>query len=104
MEEVRIEAEVAPIVVLNVSNYRCDALIIESAVGVTNLRLPELALGGIKRKVLDLKSPSRIASALEWLWNTVARDVLAKMGFTSAVKAKEAPRYSGSFRVLLVIC
>lgn len=92
LDKLRAEAQGAPIVVLNTSVYRCDALIIDCHTGVTSLELPELTLSGIRQRIEDLRLPSRIPRTLEWLWNSAARCILDQLCFTSAMATKECPR------------
>lgn len=92
LDDLRAEARGAPIVVLNASNYRCDALIIEIHRGVTSLELPRLTLSGIRQRIQDLRLPSQIARTLESLWDSASRCILEKLCFTSAVASNECPR------------
>jgi hypothetical protein len=70
-------ARYGPIVVLNVSSYRCDALIIEQS-GVRSLGLPRLSLEAINDHVQDLGS----IETLGWLWDVIVCPVLNTIGFT----------------------
>ncbi|KAK2734012.1 TPR domain containing protein [Colletotrichum kahawae] len=65
-----------PIVIINVSRHRCDALIIEKA-GLQALQLPQLTHEDILSKAGQLKSDT-----LSWLWTVVAKPVLDALGFT----------------------
>lgn len=90
-----------PVVIVNVSSLRCDALIVTAA-GVRAVPLPSLSAADISRqtaKYLDAyerlaptrtpradstataKSPDEVLSQLlEWLWETVAGPVLSALG------------------------
>ncbi|KAH0430361.1 hypothetical protein CcaCcLH18_07873 [Colletotrichum camelliae] len=66
-----------PIVIINVSRHRCDALIIEK-VGLQALQLHQLTHEDILSKAGQLKS----LETLSWLWTVVAKPVLDALGFT----------------------
>jgi tetratricopeptide (TPR) repeat protein len=66
-----------PIVILNVSSHRCDALIIMQS-GIRLLELPHLSQDAISDRVGDLQS----FETLEWLWDDVVHPVLDSLGFT----------------------
>jgi hypothetical protein len=77
-DELKIAAEYGPIVVINISEYRCDALIIEHS-QLRSLELPRLHTSDIRARMIDdLAAPKM----LEWLWETVAQPVLDTLGFT----------------------
>ncbi|KAK2050996.1 hypothetical protein LY76DRAFT_599636, partial [Colletotrichum caudatum] len=68
-EEEILEAAVeGPIIVINVSSHRCDALIVERS-GIRSL----------EERAGDLGS----ATTLEWLWDVVVGPVLDVLGFTA---------------------
>ncbi|MBO4273127.1 CHAT domain-containing protein [Microbispora triticiradicis] len=88
------EAREGPIVLINVSEYRCDALILASA-GVRVQELPGLTLTEIHdrlaemREALDRRSFARrdrqraeqvMLTTLAWLWDTVTGPVLQGLG------------------------
>lgn len=65
-----------PIVVVNASVIRCDAIIIESC-QIRSIPLPELEMDVITSKAqMDLGS----TPVLEWLWDTIAHPVFDAMG------------------------
>ena len=66
------------IVMINVSYYRCDALIIEKG-QVRILRLPDLRLSDIQDHAPKTKGIEKLES-LRWLWRTVARPILDAIG------------------------
>jgi hypothetical protein len=90
-----------PVVIVNVSKYRCDALIV-TGVGVRSVPLPSLSAADIDRytvRYLDAygrltqtdvmpagwipesRAPEQVISeVLEWLWDAVAGPVLAELG------------------------
>lgn len=85
-DELMAAAEEGPIVVINISFYRCDAFLIERH-QVRLLELPIMNSQDIEEKVDYLKSnPSCLVthSLLEWLWNVAAGPILEALGFTQA--------------------
>ncbi|RDA85960.1 hypothetical protein CP532_0817 [Ophiocordyceps camponoti-leonardi (nom. inval.)] len=66
-----------PIVIINVSVHRCDALIIEES-GIRALKLHNLTLKAIMDRVQKLRS----VEVLEWLWDDVVDPILEALGFT----------------------
>ncbi|SPJ78341.1 uncharacterized protein FTOL_06730 [Fusarium torulosum] len=76
--QTRAAAKYGPIVVVNISELRCDALLIESD-KIRALALPNLyyKLGPLARKG-DLGS----VQVLEWLWEDIAKPVLDTLGFS----------------------
>ena len=78
-KKIQAAAKCGPIVMINVSVYRCDALLIKQD-QIWSLALPHLNNKEIKEKARsgDLGS-SRI---LEWRWEVVANPILDALGFT----------------------
>ncbi|KAM5357069.1 hypothetical protein ACJZ2D_016456 [Fusarium nematophilum] len=66
-----------PIVVLNVSSYRCDALLIEQS-GIRLLELPCLSRDAIIDHIRELET----LDTLRWLWDAIVSPVLNALGFT----------------------
>jgi hypothetical protein len=82
IDELRAAAASGPIVIINVSNYRCDALIIENS-EIRSLRLPGLNSEDVRTRAEALTNPSLLdVELLEWLWDTVTEPVLDALGFT----------------------
>ncbi|KAF9773989.1 hypothetical protein IL306_008084 [Fusarium sp. DS 682] len=74
-------AQHGPIVVLNVSSYRCDALIIENTgirSGIRSQELPYLSEKAIDEQTRDPKT----LETLEWLWDAIVHPVLVALGFS----------------------
>jgi tetratricopeptide (TPR) repeat protein len=91
----------SPVVIVNVSRHRCDALIVTSA-RVRPVPLPSLSAADIDRythrymdayarlirpgttqagRMTELKAPDQVLSdVLEWLWDAVAEPVLDALG------------------------
>jgi tetratricopeptide (TPR) repeat protein len=77
--EMQAAAKYGPIIVINVSKYRCDAILIEQH-QIRFLALPNLNSEEIKKKAQrdDLGVPK----FLEWLWDVVTNPILDALGFT----------------------
>ncbi|KAF7174386.1 hypothetical protein CNMCM6106_008626 [Aspergillus hiratsukae] len=77
-EDMQAAAKYGPIVVINVSKYRCDAILIEQH-RIRRLDLPNLNSEEIKKKEQEdhLTSPK----VLEWLWDVVLSPILGALGF-----------------------
>lgn len=75
-----------PIVVINVSSYRCDAIHIQRQ-SISLLPLPSLHLHDIQTRVRDLRqnhlaaSPTYMRDLLEWMWDSMASPILDALGF-----------------------
>ena len=85
-----------PIVVVNLSSFRCDAFLIESN-RVRVIELPGLKLKDVQDRTRDLPSyrlapSSQTTSDLEWLWDAVCRPCLEALGFNSPVSDNNWPR------------
>ncbi|KAH7146064.1 CHAT domain-containing protein, partial [Dactylonectria macrodidyma] len=70
-------ARPGPIIVLNVSLYRCDALLIEQS-GIRLLELPHLSRDTFNDHVQELET----LDTLGWLWDAIVCPVLNALGFT----------------------
>ncbi|KAJ3454621.1 hypothetical protein MRS44_013221 [Fusarium solani] len=79
-------ARPGPIVVLNVSSYRCDALLIEQS-GIRLLELPHLSRDAINDHIRELKS----LDTLGWLWDAIVCPVLNALGFTGPPSNSQWP-------------
>ncbi|MFI0799177.1 CHAT domain-containing protein [Amycolatopsis lurida] len=87
-----------PVVLLNVDEARCDALIMHGDRDVDHVPLPDLSYveagrqaEGYLRASKLLENPGDLATTgakqtvhatLEWLWDTVAEPVLTRLGYT----------------------
>jgi tetratricopeptide (TPR) repeat protein len=98
-----------PIVVLNVSSYRSDAITLTPA-GITAVALPELSIDALagqteafEQALLTLAdepvtrsartaAQDQLSLVLEWLWDTVAEPVLDHLGFRHPAVRGEWPR------------
>ncbi|KUL81328.1 hypothetical protein ZTR_10034 [Talaromyces verruculosus] len=79
LEEMQAAAASGPIIVVNVSAYRCDAILVESH-QIMVLCLPKLHQNEIEAKTVnaDLGSPE----VLQWLWDVVTEPILNVLGYT----------------------
>ena len=78
-EQMQKAASDGPIVAINVSEYRCDAIIIE------HNQIAMLALPDLKAKEIEEKAQGdtlKEIGVLEWLWDVVAKPILDALGFT----------------------
>ncbi|KAF7174243.1 hypothetical protein CNMCM6106_008368 [Aspergillus hiratsukae] len=78
-DDMRAAAKYGPIVVINVSEYRCDAILIEQH-HIRSLALPNLSSEEINKKEHEdhLGSPK----VLEWLWDVALSPILGALGFS----------------------
>ncbi|KAF5602530.1 hypothetical protein FPCIR_1871 [Fusarium pseudocircinatum] len=87
-DEICGASERGPIVVINVSRLRCDALL------VANNQVRALALTSTSLEELELKiKPWNLATSqtLEWLWDTIMSPILNKLGFAERPSAETWP-------------
>jgi tetratricopeptide (TPR) repeat protein len=83
--ELRKAAERGPVVIVNISTYRCDALVLTSD-SLQLVPLPELSAGEVGDQAeavisaADRASSSEIASTLGWLWDRITGPVLRALG------------------------
>ncbi|CAG8428350.1 unnamed protein product [Penicillium salamii] len=81
-DEFKAAAASGPIIIINVSNIRCDALIVEKH-GIKSTPLPHLHTADIQDHEASLARPEALdAQLLEWLWDTIANPVLGALGLT----------------------
>lgn len=73
--EMRQAAGHGPIVVINVSSHRCDALIVEEA-GIRSLRLALVSRDDVLKRGKDERS----LETLSWLWENLVKPVLDDLG------------------------
>lgn len=78
--ELKASAAQGPVIVINVSDYRCDALIIEKD-EIRVLPLPRLHPIDIRDRVENLDSETVDTQLLNWLWETIVKPVLEELGF-----------------------
>ncbi|KAF8542386.1 CHAT domain-containing protein [Trichophaea hybrida] len=83
-------APMRPVVLINVSSFRCDAILIQQH-NITTLNLPRLhksTINGVAR-VMKSRSPTthQMLELLKWLWDVLAEPVLEELGFREAVES-----------------
>ncbi|KAI6352923.1 hypothetical protein MCOR31_011814 [Pyricularia oryzae] len=77
-DEMREAAVCGPIVVINVSSHRCDALIVEHS-GLRVVGLAQLTPASLEEHAGDLGG----AETLAWLWDVIVKPVLDALGITA---------------------
>ncbi|KAL9122176.1 MAG: hypothetical protein Q9187_001266 [Circinaria calcarea] len=87
-KEMQAAARCGPIVVINVSEYRCDALLVEQH-QIRSLALPHLNSKDIEKKTQRGRLGSR--EILEWLWDAIANPILDALGFTQPPSGESWP-------------
>ncbi|CAH0024679.1 unnamed protein product [Clonostachys rhizophaga] len=87
-EELKIAADQGPIVMINVSKFRCDALIIKRN-QMKSLPLPDLCSNDIQTRANSNLADNDI---LEWLWDTIARPVLEELEYNKPPTTSNWPR------------
>jgi hypothetical protein len=85
--EIKATARCGPIVVINVSKRRCDALLVEPR-QIRALPLTRLSIEEVERKARggDLGSHE----VLEWLWYTVTEQILDALGFNHTPSSNDS--------------
>ena len=96
-----------PVALLNVSRFRCDALILSDRVDghadVQLVALPQVdpmvaasharaILSGFQNPLSTLTATKAVHGTLAWLWNAVVRPVLDSQGFLAANPSPRLPR------------
>lgn len=81
--QLKAAAALGPIVIINVSDYRCDALILEES-KLRTLHLPRLHSSDIRARAAALESRLIAAELLEWLWESFIMDILDALGFVES--------------------
>ncbi|KAK0666073.1 CHAT domain-containing protein [Cercophora samala] len=80
-----------PVVVLNVSYLRCDALIVRPS-GIQSLPLDRINYYDVKAKAEALGPEMDSVSMLEWLWDRIVGPVFDFLGFTTMPSDGQWPR------------
>ena len=84
-------AHQGPIVVLNVSELRSDAILVTHA-GVRSIALPDFSHASTTTYCISTDSNKVMRELLEWLWQGAVRPVLRELGFYPRHKEAELPR------------
>jgi len=88
-EKLQEAASVSPVIVVNVSEYRCDALIIQQD-RIGYVRLPDLKVHDIEERAQ--KGDRGSLKTLEWLWDAVADPIMERLGYTAVPAVNDWPR------------
>ncbi|KAI0517615.1 CHAT domain-containing protein [Xylaria bambusicola] len=91
-EELMAAANLGPIIVVNLSPYRCDAFLIERH-RIRVLRLQNLTLEQVQKWVTDLRLPCSVGmvSMLEGIWETICYPCLDALGFRPNTSIDHCP-------------
>ena len=94
-KELMAAADPDPIIVVNLSSFRCDAFLIERG-QIRVLELLGLKLKEVRTRVQDLRSSrlgafSNITPLLEWLWDVVGRPCLDALAFKNPISDDNWP-------------
>ncbi|KAI5837194.1 hypothetical protein DFP73DRAFT_326001 [Morchella snyderi] len=81
-EQQKEAASSGTIIIINVSSFRCDALLITTS-DVTKVALPRLSNTKINLEVENLRAERGIVPLFEWLWDDVASIILDGIGYRS---------------------
>lgn len=79
-DDFKSSANCGPVVVINISNYCCDALIVEES-GLRALHLPKLHKSDILDRLRDFQPQTISLDMLEWLWHSAMAPILDSLGF-----------------------
>lgn len=85
-EELMAAATLGPIIVVNLSSYRCDAFLVEVN-RISVVELPDLTLKEAQRRARGLQLES-----LEWLWDVICRPCLDALSFKNPPSNEDWPR------------
>ncbi|KAF3175042.1 hypothetical protein TWF788_008514 [Orbilia oligospora] len=90
--ELKYAACFGPVVIINISPYRCDAFIVERH-RIQALKLPGLKLEDVQEHAQNLRSSSLVAivPTLEWLWDVVCSPILDALDFKNPVSDNNWP-------------
>jgi hypothetical protein len=89
-DELMAAADPGPIVVVNITSYRCDAFLIECH-QIRALELPNLSWEEVEEKVREQRSYGITSSTLKWLWDVAARSILEALGFEKPISDDNWP-------------
>lgn len=81
-DEFKVAGTEGPIIIINVTIHRCDALIINKH-ELRSIPLPDLSNCDIESRKEAMARPELVdTQLLEWLWDTIAKPVLDALGFS----------------------
>ncbi|KAH7234753.1 CHAT domain-containing protein [Fusarium redolens] len=76
-EDIRAAASLGPVVIINLSKFRCDAILVEQR-QIRSLPLPDLTNDKMDEK--ESQGSLRSPSMLKWLWDVAAKPILLALG------------------------
>ncbi|KAH8888060.1 TPR domain-containing protein [Thozetella sp. PMI_491] len=80
-DELKAAAVSGAIVIINASDYRCDALTIEKC-RLGTLSLPRLRVSDLQARSVTLRNPILLdMELLQWLWDSTTEPILDVLGF-----------------------
>ncbi|KAL4775821.1 CHAT domain-containing protein [Aspergillus nidulans var. acristatus] len=80
-KEMQHAAQKGPIVIINISQYRCDAILVEQD------KIHVLPLSNLSSEAIEEKAQSNnleTPRVLEWLWDSIMDPILQALGFTQS--------------------
>lgn len=95
-DELMAAASLGPIIVVNMSVYRCDAFLVEPD-RISVVELPDLTLEEAQRRAQGLHSSGtagsfNMESLVEWLWDVICHPCLDALGFKDTPSDDNWPR------------
>ncbi|KAI9770997.1 MAG: hypothetical protein M1840_002701 [Geoglossum simile] len=92
-DELMAAADPDPIIVFNLSPFRCDAFLIKLD-EIIVLELPDLTMQEAEKRIRDLRTSrlTALTPLLKWLWDTVCGPCLEKLGFKKSILNDNWPR------------
>lgn len=90
----RSAAAEGPVVILNVSTYRCDALVVAND-NVRVIRLPDLSVESVTKyttallEAADSAAAREVSAVLQWLWDSIVEPIFGELGLTSGPASGE---------------
>ncbi len=103
-DDVLLAARHGPVVFLNVSTLRSDAILLDHRLGVRTLPLPDVTPNAVREQtrtlhealqpetMLDLGQQQRFAEVLAWLWDAMIERVLNELGIGPPAPGQDLPR------------
>ena len=99
IDDIMAAARAGPIVVINTSHYRCDAILVQQF-QVTSIQLPQVTLEEIESRAKDLQDgghfsfqPNRpLLPLLTWMWEVAACPILEELGIRESPTGDSWPR------------
>ncbi|KAL7917666.1 CHAT domain-containing protein [Trichoderma austrokoningii] len=89
-EELMSATDKGPIVVVNISWFRCDAILIQPG-SIQVVALPNLNQAEVRQRVASLSTNSNLSPVLEWLWLVVCHPILNALGLDHTIANDDWP-------------